>query len=212
MKQLLLICAMVALVGCGKKEALEPSVTPKAKVKKPLTKEESAKVIEAAIRSDLNKPTGELTKADLEKVTMLVVLSKQLTDVKGLENLTQLTWVELTSNQLTDVKGLEKLTQLEELRASYNEIDNLAPLSHLPSLRRLGLGGNKITDLTPIGGLVNLEKLWLQENQIIDLTPLHGLKALETVFLNGNPDLSEDNIQQLHESLPECKIYSNPTK
>ena len=28
--------------------------------KKPLTKEESAKVIEAAIRKDIKKPTGEL--------------------------------------------------------------------------------------------------------------------------------------------------------
>ena len=36
--------------------------------KKPLTKEESAKVIEAAIRKDIKKPTGELTKAALEKV------------------------------------------------------------------------------------------------------------------------------------------------
>ena len=39
--------------------------------KKPLTKEESAKVIEAAIRKSLNKPTGELTKVDLEKVREL---------------------------------------------------------------------------------------------------------------------------------------------
>jgi len=36
--------------------------------KKPLTKEESAKVIETAIRKDIKKPTGELTKAALEKV------------------------------------------------------------------------------------------------------------------------------------------------
>ena len=34
--------------------------------KKPLTKEESAKVIEAAIRKAAKKPTGELTKADFE--------------------------------------------------------------------------------------------------------------------------------------------------
>jgi len=37
--------------------------------KKPLTKEESAKVIEAAIRKAAKKPTGELTEADLEKLT-----------------------------------------------------------------------------------------------------------------------------------------------
>ena len=53
--------------------------------KKPLTKEESAKVIEAAIRKSLKKPTGELTKADLEKVTALSLYNNQLTDVKGLE-------------------------------------------------------------------------------------------------------------------------------
>ena len=55
--------------------------------KKPLTKEESAKVIEAAIRKSLKKPTGELTKADLEKVRELYLVDDQLTDVKWLEKL-----------------------------------------------------------------------------------------------------------------------------
>jgi hypothetical protein len=58
--------------------------------KKPLTKEESAKVIEAAIRKKINKPTGELTKADLEKVTRLTLDNNQLTDVRGLEKLTEI--------------------------------------------------------------------------------------------------------------------------
>ncbi len=66
--------------------------------KKPLTKEESAKVIEAAIRKAAKKPTGELTKADLEKVTELY----------------------LNDNRLTAVKGLEKLTQLKELSTLYD--------------------------------------------------------------------------------------------
>ena len=51
MKQLLLICAVV----------MGQSVL--AADKKPLTKEESAKVVEA-IRKAAKKPTGELTKAD----------------------------------------------------------------------------------------------------------------------------------------------------
>ena len=66
--------------------------------KKPLTKEESAKVIEAAIREDLEKPTGELTKADLEKVTDLHLFNYQLTNVKGLEKLTKLPSVSLRAN------------------------------------------------------------------------------------------------------------------
>jgi len=66
--------------------------------KKHLTKEESAKVIEAAIRARINKPTGELTKADLEKVTYLNLTNRKLTDVKGLEKLTQLTKLHLKDN------------------------------------------------------------------------------------------------------------------
>ena len=41
--------------------------------------------------------------------------SNQLTDVTGLEKLTQLPGLHLNNNELTDVKGLEKLTQLEWL-------------------------------------------------------------------------------------------------
>jgi len=112
MKQILLICAVVmgqSVLGADKK---------------PLTKEESAKVIEAAIRKAAKKSTGELTKADLEKVTKLSLYNKQLTNVEGLEKLTQLTRLDLYGNQLTDVKSLEKLTKLTFLnlgRANLND-------------------------------------------------------------------------------------------
>ncbi len=55
MKTLLtvLLCLSLPLIGADKK---------------PLTKEESAKVIEAAIRYELNKPTGELTKAQIDQL------------------------------------------------------------------------------------------------------------------------------------------------
>ena len=80
-----------------------------------LSAKESAKVIEAAIRKAAKKFTGELTKADLEKVTELPIFEEKLTNIKGLEKLTQLKKLDLSGKELTDVKGLEKLTQLEEL-------------------------------------------------------------------------------------------------
>ena len=93
MKQLLLICAVAALVGCS----------PTVEIAEP--------IVEQAIRYELDKPKGELTKADLEKVTKLVLSRNQLTEVpKGLEKLTQLKSLRFDRNQLTDVKGLEKLT------------------------------------------------------------------------------------------------------
>lgn len=95
---------------------------PKCKIHSnlPLTKEESAQVVEAVIRKKLKKPIGELTKADFTKVTRLDIRDNGLTDVKGLEKLTQLTSLDLRDNKLTDVKVLEKLTQLTYLDLSNN--------------------------------------------------------------------------------------------
>ena len=79
------LLALVLGVGCGKKT---------------LTKEESAKAIEEAIRSYSNKPTGELTKADYERVIKMHHISDdQLTELpKGLEKLTRLTELDLQEN------------------------------------------------------------------------------------------------------------------
>tara|TARA_Y100001934_G_scaffold141368_1_gene170263 strand:- start:74 stop:424 length:351 start_codon:yes stop_codon:yes gene_type:complete len=48
--------------------------------KKPLTKEESAKAIEAAIRRAAQKPEGKLTEADLGKITFLALIGTKTPD------------------------------------------------------------------------------------------------------------------------------------
>jgi len=145
MKQLLLICAVVAL-GCGKKEdgntgVVKPNLpSPKAGV-------------EEAIRKAAKKPTGELTETDLEKVRRLDLSFKKLTDVKGLENLTQLTFLNLSANRLTDVKGLEKLTQLTFLNLSANRLTELPSLEKLNRLKTLRLWNNSAIPKTQIDQL-----------------------------------------------------------
>ena len=83
MKQILLICAMV----------MGQSVL--AADEKPLIADP---IVEKAIRKELKKPTGELTKADLEKVNSLDIRSNQLTDVTVLKELTQLVELNLGGN------------------------------------------------------------------------------------------------------------------
>ena len=125
MKQLLLICAVVALVGgCGGKK--DDGNTGVVKPNKPSPKAVPVNIADT-ILEQLKKPTGELTNADLEKLTQLKTL-------------------DLSSNQLTDVKGLEKLTKLTVL------------------------------------------------------------------YLFENPDLTKAQIDQLKKALPNCEIWSNPTK
>ena len=73
MKQLLLMIAVVALVGCGEsKEAQgpsqpEPATPPKASP----TKLIADPIVEKEVRWWLEKPEGELTEADLAKVNFL---------------------------------------------------------------------------------------------------------------------------------------------
>ena len=181
--------------------------------KKPLTKEESAKVIEAAIRKAAKKPTGELIKADLEKVTSLRLAGNKLTDVKGLEKLTQLTGLDLTLNQLTELpKGLENLTQLTSLRLTGNQLTDVKGLENLTQLTKLYLHKNQLTSVKGLEKLTELRYLWLNDNQLTDVKGLEKLTQLTTLYLEGNPALTKAQIDELQKALPKCKIISNPTK
>ena len=170
MKQILLILAVVALVGCGKKP-LDP-------------------IVEKTVRISLEKPTGELTKADLEKVEYIGI-NAQLTEVpKGLEMLTKLKTLSLENNKLTDVKGLEKLTQLTKLY----------------------LGKNQLTDVKGLEKLIRLTQLSLENNRLTDVKGIEKLTQLTWLDLRGNPNLTKAQIDQLQKALPRCDIQGNPQK
>ncbi len=104
MKVLIPIVIGLLVVGCGKKQSVntnDGNSAPEKSAKKKGVKETPTSTswvsdpsdpnnvkIEAVIREAGWKPTGELTKADLEKVTELYLSENQLTEVKGLEKLT----------------------------------------------------------------------------------------------------------------------------
>ncbi len=108
-----LVLLLFAVLGCGSPTATENQS------------------IETAIRKAAGKPAGELTKADLEKVTRLDLYGYQITDLKPLSGLTELRMLVLNMNQITDLKPLAGLTGLEEVYLEDNpnltkaEIDKL---------------------------------------------------------------------------------------
>ena len=133
MKALILLVTVVLVGGChwGNKNMAE--------------KAKAAPLIEEAIRKAAKKPTGELTKADYEKLKELSLGDRHLTQVpKGQENLTQLETLHLDFNQLTDVEALEKLTQLGSLTLYFqnNPSELLKGLEKLTQLENLILHGN----------------------------------------------------------------------
>ena len=176
MRKILLIITAVLLVGCGKKEDPEAKNPEKEATERETKNPELAPVfivtignsiIEAAIRYELEKPTGDLTSADLGKVTKLTISVSKLTDVKDLENLTQLKELKVLDNKLTKVPaGLEKLTKLESLDLSVGKLTQVKGLEKLTQLKYLWITGNP--DLT--------------KAQIDQLQ-----KALPKCFIHSNP-------------------------
>ena len=146
MKQILLICAV--LVG--------QSVL--AADKKPLI---TNPIVEKAIRKELKKPTGALTKADLAKVTLLSLDDgTKITDadLKELAKLQQLIILNLGDTKITDVglKEVAKLPQLTRLWLDATQITDvgLKELAKLQKLERLDLVATKATK----AGVAELQK------------------------------------------------------
>ena len=196
MKQILLMIAVVALVGCGEKEdpaSTAPS-TPKTSAE---TKEAQVntnrkavvvgqsvgaadketptqtEIIEAAIRKSLKKPTGGLTKADLASVTKLFLHSTKITDegLKDIAKMQQLTSLLLDDTEITDA-GLKDIAKLQ-------------------NLARLSLSFSKITDV----GLKDIAKL-------------QNLAHLDLI----NTKITYEGAAELKKALPKCRIFHNATK
>ena len=141
MKQILLMIAVVALVGCGEKIA-DP-------------------IVKGAIRHSLKKTEGQLTEADLTKVTSLVLDSTKITD-EGLKDVAKLQGLEMLNldscEQVTDegLKEVAKLQLLEMLNLSGTEITDagLKEFVKFQNLKVLYLESTKTTD----AGVAELRK------------------------------------------------------
>ena len=87
-------------------------------------------IVEKAIRKELEKPTGKLTKADLAKVTLLSLDDgPKITDadLKELAKLQQLKVLNLGDTEITDVglKEVAKCTQLTLLDLEATQITDV---------------------------------------------------------------------------------------
>ena len=83
--------------------------------KKSLTKEESAKIIEAEIREAAKKPQGQLTEADYKKIVGLKFFDHGITDVSSLSRLIWLKKLNLMENRITDISSLANLKNLKKI-------------------------------------------------------------------------------------------------
>ena len=69
-----------------------------------------------------------------------------------------------------------------------------------------------LTSVKGLEKLTQLTNLHLLDNQLTDVKGLVKLTQLRMLSLNNNPALTKAQVDQLQKALPNCKIFSNPTK
>ncbi|MCX8093405.1 MAG: leucine-rich repeat domain-containing protein [Candidatus Goldbacteria bacterium] len=144
--------------------------------------------LEAAIRSVINKPKGNICRSDCEKITSLIqcLNSKGINNIQGMQYFKNLQELEMYDNQISDINPLSGLTKLRYLNLSNNKINDISALSGLTDLYSLNLANNQIVDISVLSSLTNLVYLTLSNNIISDIALLSGLLKLQGLYLNNN--------------------------
>lgn len=144
------------------------------------------KNLESAVRKQIGKQTGDLSQSDLDSVTKLVAVDQGITDLSGIENLTNLNEVFLGGNPITNIDPLGKLTKLDNVNLTGCQIENISPLVSNTNIQFLFLSNNNITDINPLLKLTNIQYLSLDNNKIVDVSPLLKLTKLTDLEVSGN--------------------------
>jgi Leucine-rich repeat (LRR) protein len=124
--------------------------------------------LEAAIRTALDQPTGDILDTSLLTLT---TLNASYRDIQYLD-------------------GIEFCSRLRQLQLHGNQIEDISALAYLTVLQDLYLWNNKVEDISALAALLDLRFLFLQDNQIEDITALGqntGLASGDVVNLTGNP-------------------------
>jgi len=164
--------------------------------------------LNAAIRQELQKPTGPLTQQDLLQLTSLNATGRNIANVAGLEAARNLIGLDLFHNHITNFSLPSQLTNLIFLDISSNPLANCSLPSGLAQLQNLVIESTTLTNLTlPVGmtamvqldlvgnrltrfavplDMTNLVTLRLPFNQLTNLTLSANLTRLGTIDLDFN--------------------------
>ena len=166
--------------------------------------------LRAVIRDGLGLGLGDdFSRTELEDLIILNGPSRQIDDLTGLENATNLTQLDLNDNFISDLNPLSDLTVLTTLKLNDNSITAIDALENLVNLTTLELSGNRIATLPALTDLINLKTLDLSENRIKNLSPIAGLTALTNLNLTANQISDVSPLENL-KNLLILQISQNP--
>ncbi|GEM_PF-5081970 len=165
--------------------------------------------LEKAIRTLINKPSGEIKSTDVENIKTLELKGLGIKDLTGLEHFKSLTSLELSvvptydedgnyvlkQNYVEDLSPLRNLVSLEYLDVAGNNIKDVSSLSELTNLNLLCIDNNPITDISMLGKTIkNVEKLYIDNLNVKDLSVLKNAENVKILFLIGFNNYNDSNL------------------
>jgi len=142
--------------------------------------------LNAAIRAELQKPTGPLTEADLLTLNNLRAGGRSIRDVAGLEAARNLHILELVNNSITNFAIASALTNLTILDLFNNQLTTFILSNALPNLTIIDIAFNSLAQCSLPAGLGRLDTLFLEGNALTNFTLPAGLTRLTQLDLSGN--------------------------
>ena len=131
-------------------------------------------------------------------------------DIQVLKYLTDLVYLDLGhGNRISDVTVISQLKHLRVLILSMNKIEDISPLAQLKELECLEIYQNPIKDISPVAEMPKLKYLNCSSTYIEDITPLLGLQNLDMLWFVRVKYISEEQRQQLSDTLTNCNICFN---
>lgn len=123
-------------------------------------------LIEEAVRLELNRPSGSITREDLLAVTEIYILADSV------------------KRDMDDFYGSMSTWFAEG--SVYGDLTSLEDLSYMPNLRTICIRGEHMRDLSPLQQLEYLEKVEFGNDDISDISALVGKQFLTQVGLSNN--------------------------
>lgn len=183
--------------------APEPEPEEKTPTKKLEDCEKGAKVafansdVEAHIRMKAQKPEGDITAADLGRITS-VNFSRTVLDTLDtcmFAHMKSLKEVFLGPGKVWDLSPLSTLKNLETVRVAGNPVEDLAPLAELKKMDRLDISDTKIKDISVLANMTKLTEVTLDGAPVEDISALSSAPNLELVSIKRTQIKSLDALK-----------------
>ncbi|MEG2892679.1 MAG: PEGA domain-containing protein [Clostridium sp.] len=162
------------------------------------------KNFEAEIRKIIGLPSGNITEAKLKSIDYINISSKGITDLEGMQYMTNLEEVKAQNNPITNIPSLSGLTKLGHIDLTNTGLKNLNSIKGLTKLNVLLAGGNQGLDVTGVGGMTGLTLVNLVGTGITDVSELAKLTNIQRLYIAGNNITDYSPLAGIYNQLQDC--------